>query len=351
MRRRHVLLAAALGVATLGAGAGGLAACSGPDLVALQLPAPPPTAPPSPPPAPAAVVAKPVGPPGRLSGLPTRPGSPVLAVKVDATAGARPQAGLRQADVVYVEQVEGGLTRLLALFNSRLPDRVGPVRSVRTDNVELLAQYGRIAFAYSGGQPAALAVVRAGNLVDDGFDTLPGHYAADPARFAPYNLFVHPTDLLAAGHGDGARDTGLRFAAGRPPRAGAGREVSLAYPSAQYVFSYRPASKDYAVTQDGAPLLDDTGKPVVAANVVVQRVVQISTGLTDVAGNVTPANLSTGQGEVSVFRDGHVLAGTWSRASASAPTRWRTPRGADVALRPGTTWVLLATAGAPLATK
>lgn len=334
-------LAALLGAATI------LAACSS-DEGTFAFPIPSIAPSPAPPPPPEPPPPKPIGPPGRLSGLPTRPGSPVLAVKVDATSGARPQAGVGQADVVYVEQVEGGLTRFLAVFNSRLPARVGPVRSVRTDNVDLLAQYGAIAFAYSGGQPAALSVVQASSLVDDGFDRLPGQYAVDPGRGAPYNLFIDPEALLAVRKGDGARDTGLRFNAAKPPKLGAGGTVSLAYPSAQYVFTYDKSSKSYRVTQDGTPLLDDAGKAVEVANVVVQRVVQITTGLKDIAGNFTPANLTTGEGDVTVFRDGHPVEGTWSRPEVAAPTRWRTARGADISLRPGSTWVLLAPAFAPL---
>jgi len=334
--------------------AGLLAACGGgaPRGVALGLPLP--SLRPFPAPAPASAPATPkpsVGPPGRLSGLPTKPGSGVLAVKVDGTAGGRPQAGLGSADVVYVEQVEGGLTRFLAVLNSRLPARIGPVRSVRTDNVDLLAQYGKVAFAYSGGQPAALSVVRGSTLVDAGFDTLTGLYHPDGGRPAPYNLFVDPAEALKAAPGDGAHDVGMRFDVRKDPKTGAGVEVALGYPSAQYVFTYDRPSRQYGVTQDGVVLTDDGGGPLRVANVVVQRVVQVATGLKDVNGNYTPANITTGTGVVTVFRDGHAVEGTWSRPASTNPTRWRTPRGADVSLRPGSTWVLLATAGAPLSAK
>lgn len=336
--RRPVPAVALLVVALLGA--------CGEQRVRLFLPVP---APPSP--ASTAAPSMPVGPPGRLSGIPTRAGAPVLAVKVDATAGGRPQAGVGAADVVYVEQVEGGLTRLLAVFNSRLPTRVGPVRSVRTDNVELLAQYGRVAFAYSGGQPAALSVVRASPLVDLGFDGYSGQYAVDPGRPAPYNLFINPEALLSVRTSDGARDTGLRFEVARAPRAGAGTAVSLAYPSARYDFSYDPAVRAYRISADGTPLLDDAGSPVRAANVVIQRVAQVLTDLQDVNGSYTPAHSTIGAGAVTVFRDGHSVEGTWSRAAAEAPTRFRAEGGVDIALRPGSTWVLLAPAAAPLAAR
>ena len=55
-----------------------------------------------------------------ISGLPGVDG-PVLAVKIDDTRQAHPQIGLEDADIVYIEQVEGGLTRLAAIFSSKIP--------------------------------------------------------------------------------------------------------------------------------------------------------------------------------------------------------------------------------------
>ena len=76
----------------------------------------------------------------------------ILVVKVDDTKEARPQIGLEDADVVYVEQVEAGLTRIAAIFSSTLPEIIGPVRSARISDIELLAQFGRVGLAYSGAQ-------------------------------------------------------------------------------------------------------------------------------------------------------------------------------------------------------
>lgn len=70
---------------------------------------------------------------------------PVLVVKIDDTTFAHPQVGLKSADVVYIEQVEGGLTRLAAVFSSNIPALIGPVRSARISDIELLAQYGKSA--------------------------------------------------------------------------------------------------------------------------------------------------------------------------------------------------------------
>ncbi|MFB9839019.1 DUF3048 domain-containing protein, partial [Actinoallomurus acaciae] len=84
-----------------------------------------------------------------FTGAPAGADGPVLAVKIDNTRSAKPQLGLRSADIVYVEQVEGGLSRIMAIFSSKLPSSVGPVRSARISDLHLLPQFGRPAFAYS----------------------------------------------------------------------------------------------------------------------------------------------------------------------------------------------------------
>jgi hypothetical protein len=90
----------------------------------------------------------------------------VLAVKIDNVGGAQyEQAGLDSADIVYVIQVEGGLSRYLAVFDSvNAPAQVGPVRSARQTDIPLLAAYGDIGFAYSGAISGLLPDLAAADL-------------------------------------------------------------------------------------------------------------------------------------------------------------------------------------------
>jgi Protein of unknown function (DUF3048). len=101
-----------------------------------------------------------------FTGEPMTSLGPVLAVKIDNLAPARPQTGLAGADIVYVLPVEGGLSRFLAVYSSHVPPVIGPVRSAREDDLELLRQFGRPAFAYSGAQPQLLPVVERARTVD-----------------------------------------------------------------------------------------------------------------------------------------------------------------------------------------
>ena len=107
----------------------------------------------------------------------------VLAVKIDNIAAARPPTGLTSADLVYVLPVEGGLSRILAVFSSRVPPVIGPVRSAREADLELLAQFGRPAFAYSGATPHLLPFVQRARTVDL-YAGRAGGYFRDPRRVA-----------------------------------------------------------------------------------------------------------------------------------------------------------------------
>src|SRR5690349_9446240 len=101
-----------------------------------------------------------------FTGEPVPTLAPVLAVKIDNVAQARPATGLTDADIVYILPVEGGLSRILAVFSSHFPPVIGPVRSAREDDLQLLGQFGRPAFAYSGAQPQLLPVVERARIVD-----------------------------------------------------------------------------------------------------------------------------------------------------------------------------------------
>ncbi|MEU2184909.1 DUF3048 N-terminal domain-containing protein, partial [Streptomyces thermolilacinus] len=125
---------------------------------------------------------RPTSPPvSPFTGLPGRTG-PVLAVKIDNVRAARPHTGLGAADLVYVEQVEAGLTRFLAVYASQQPPRVGPVRSARESDVELLRQFGRPALAYSGVRSALKGFVQDAPLYALPPERAPAAYVRDPGR-------------------------------------------------------------------------------------------------------------------------------------------------------------------------
>ena len=131
----------------------------------------------------------------------------ILMVKIDDTPDANPQIGLSKADVVYIEQVEGGLTRLAAIYSdpTRLPPLIGPVRSARISDVDIAAGLGRVAFAFSGMQTKMRPVIASANLVNLSAEREPSSiYSRDLSRREPTNLILHPKLLLEKATQEGA---------------------------------------------------------------------------------------------------------------------------------------------------
>ncbi|CAL9491932.1 hypothetical protein SUDANB95_03235 [Actinosynnema sp. ALI-1.44] len=262
----------------------------------------------------------------------SRPSVPgVYAVKIDNAPAARPQTGLAAADVVYVEPVEGGLTRFAAVY-SKPPEVVGPVRSARETDLELLAQHGTPVLAHSGSAPALEPLLERSGLVRARPEDAPAAYYRDETRPIPHNLYVRPRDLPepAAAPRD-TPPTGPAPPGGRPTTT-----WDVTYPSARFGLVW---DGGWTITADGEPL-----QGVRAANVVVQRVsTRTGVAVEDASGSPSPVVVTVGSGPAVLLRDGLAFEGvTWTRPTASDPTRL-TAGGAEVPPAPGPTWVFLVT--------
>ncbi len=277
-----------------------------------------------------------------FTGEPASSPGPVLAVKIDNLAQARPQTGLPDADIVYVLPVEGGLSRILAVFSSHFPPVIGPVRSAREDDLELLRQFGRPAFAYSGAQPQLLPVVEKARTVDL-YAGRAGGYFRDPHRVTPHNLYAHTKQLLAGAPGASkARDIGFRF--GPAPSGGrAATSFSVSYPAAAFMFRWSAPDGRWLVWMDGVPARAAEGGQLGAHTVVIQYT-KVRTSRFLEAGSRPPYAESTGAGAGVVLRGGQAYAIRWSRPDADGGTTFTTTSGQAMTFARGPVWVVLATA-------
>ncbi|MPZ66144.1 MAG: DUF3048 domain-containing protein [Pseudonocardiaceae bacterium] len=309
-----------------------LAGCTpGPNLPgATSSPAPPPRSAPQPPP---------VSP---FTGLPTDLAAPVLVAKIDNARQGRPQTGLTAADLVYVEPVEGGVSRLAAVFQSRIPPVVGPVRSVRRTDVQLLANFGRPALAFSGTAPPLQLLLDGSPAVELPPPARPGAYSRSGSRSAPHNLYVNARRL--SGAGAPPVDIGFRFGpvpeGGRPVGA-----TSVRYNSTRIGVEWAPVQRRWVFAVDGSPLTAAEGGRPGAATVVLQRVPVEPTGIRDAAGAVSPFALTVGGGEAVVLRDGKAFDARWVRPAPPAPTTFTRPDGTPMPFAPGQVWVVLVPPG------
>src|SRR5690349_15484139 len=277
-----------------------------------------------------------------FTGEPVPSLGPVLAVKIDNLAPGRPQTGLTGADLVYVIPVEGGLSRLLAVFSSHVPPVIGPVRSAREDDLELLRQFGRPAFAYSGAQPQLLPVVARARIVDL-YDGRVRGYFRDPGRAAPHNLYARSSQLLAQAPGASqARDIGFRFGPAPP----GGRPVTsfrVSYPAASFTFRWPAGAGRWLVEMDGKPARAAAGGQLAAPAVVIQYT-KVRTSRFLEAGTRPPYAQSTGTGTAVVLRGGRAYDVRWSRPDADGGTAFTTASGQPMTFARGPVWVVLATA-------
>jgi hypothetical protein len=293
-----------------------------------------------------------------LLGVPGQvPQQAALAVKIDNTERGRPPTALTQADVVFEEMVEGGLTRLLAVYHSQDPDAVGPVRSARSTDLFILAELGRPLFAWSGANPTFAAAVESADIIDVGVRAAPEAYRREPDRPAPYNLYAAPVQLREAAAGrDGASTPPPSLFSYREPGAplpGPGVEPATGFETTgagdlttDIDWQWDAASASWLRSQDGTPHVDSDGERVRAANVIVRITPYRDSGVRDSVGAVVPEADAVGQGEAWLLSDGHVLRGRWEKPSPDAPTTYTDADGGSLRLTPGVTWVEVLPPGA-----
>ena len=277
-----------------------------------------------------------------FTGMKRGAGNPVLAVKIDNTHSAHPQAGVKKADIVYVEQVEGGVTRVMGVFSSQLPSRVGPVRSARISDLHILRQFGKPAFAYSGAQGKLLPVIHKAPLYDVSPERAGGAYSRDGGRPAPYNLFASPKALLnKAPKASRAKDIGFTF--GDEPSGGKKKSAySVRYPGATFGFHWSGTAKKWKISADGSADKAAEGGQLAAPTIVVQWCKVTRSRFHDFLGNYTPLIHSTGKGTATVLRDGKAFKAGWSRPSESKGTTFTTSSGKPMNFHRGQVWILMA---------
>ncbi|MBC2900440.1 DUF3048 domain-containing protein [Streptomyces cupreus] len=268
----------------------------------------------------------------------------VLAVKIDNIRRARPQTGIAAADIVYVEQVEGGLSRLMAVYATKLPKAVGPVRSARESDLELLRQFDEPTLAFSGAQRKLLPLIDKAPLNAQPPGETSGAYYRGTDKPAPHNLYLRPARLLSSAPGPGAlTTTGFRYGAA-PSGGTADTSETVRYPAASFTFSWSESRGRWLVSQDGAPTVQTDGKRLAPATVVVQYVKIRKSDYHDSNGNYTPYTETVGSGKAKVLRDGRAYDVGWKRATPTDGTEFTTEHGSPVNFAKGQVWVVYAKA-------
>ncbi len=271
---------------------------------------------------------------------------PVLVVKMDNTSSSAPQIGLSKADLVVEELVEGGVTRLAAMYYQQdLPTKVGPVRSMRASDIGIVTPVG--ADVVTSGA-ASITIQRISDAGIRFFNEGAPGFFRDDTRAAPYNLFddlrrtaqeaetqqaVRPPDYLPWGSPEdlprGRRADGLSAV------FSAGHTTTWAYEGdandgeGGYVDQGSNAAEGDRFTPD---------------TVLVLRVEEGDAGYLDPAGNPVPETRLTGSGSATLFHGGRVVGATWAKKALDAPLVLSTGPGrkkVDLVVPTGHVWIEL----------
>ncbi|HWC32326.1 MAG TPA: DUF3048 domain-containing protein [Actinomycetota bacterium] len=280
------------------------------------------------------------------------PNRPALAVKVENNPDSRPQAGLAEADIVYEEEAEGGITRFMAIYQCTSSSRIGPIRSARLVDPNILDQYGEPLFAYAGAAPTVRnAIDEHASIVQVNYIDAADAYTEDPNREIPHHLFSSTRALYRAARAAGrAHLPEAVFTYDEDvPTGRRAQEIRANFnPNvADVIWRYDRASGRYLRYHGTVAHTLEDGGQISSTNVVVQIVERIQTDITDPAGNPVFDFEVTGSGRAFVFRDGRMIRGRWERPNDDGVTRFVARNGDEIPLAPGNTWVELYPADAP----
>jgi hypothetical protein len=293
-----------------------------------------------------------------LTGLPvsrTVADRPAVVVKIDNVEAALPQTGPNQADVVYEEMVEGGLTRLAAVFQSQYPDPVGPVRSGRLTDKGIADDLIHPVLAYAGANTLFQPQLAAQPLTDVDDDTNPDLFVRDNDRAAPHNLYTTIAGLAALDTSHAPPNALWRFRTSGTRFVGAGvkavASMSISFPAAAVQWTWDAKAGLWMRSQNGAVDLDAHEQQLSASNVIIQWIPYITSAIVTgegagADGGPIPEGEFVGSGTAWYLSGGAIVKGTWTRSSITAQTVYRDSGGTKISLQPGRTWVELPALGA-----
>jgi hypothetical protein len=260
------------------------------------------------------------GGPSPLSGLPGGEGKPVVMVKFGNSRPDRPHYNLNQADLIYVEEVEWGLTRIAAMFNTKFPSVVGPTRSARISDLELLEQFTNPGLAYSGANDVLLKAIRKSQSISLSPSDRSSFYYRNLSKSAPHNQLLRLSAMMEKETKVGAiKDIGLTFNA--TPATGGTKTTyfQAAWSSARVSGSW--TGKSWTISFDGSIHRDAVNKSFLTPKtIVLQYVERKETKYGDKFGGKTPLLKTVGAGRAIILRNGQSFDGTWSRPKSTSGT-------------------------------
>jgi len=280
-----------------------------------------------------------------------------IAMKVDnysnglPPAEARPQSGLDYADVIFEEQVEGSITRYAAVFQCReAPGLVGPIRSARWTDIQMLSQLGHPILVHVGGIQPVLSLIDSSALVDLDLGMNANLETHPAGRYAPYDTYTTTQAVWAQEKKLATPPPPIFTFSSAVPAGEAVTQVHLDWSGTSDIYwrwdpttgtwlrFYNDGSESYP---DIVPDILADGVQNQAQNVVVEEVdITYGPWLENFEGGLeAESHIISNSGPAYIFRNGRMVTGTWTTGPVGSPTRFLDAAGKVIPLQPGRTWI------------
>lgn len=269
-----------------------------------------------------------------------------VAVMIENSPAARPQAGLTSADVVYEAVTEGGITRFMGIFSQNYPTKAGPVRSARSYFIDWLSEYDAF-YAHAGGSPTALSRISSYGIKDYPHSTDAYTRVPQAGIASEHTLFVNVAKIYSNGVGNKkwpatSTTPSWKFKE-NATTFGTVQKITLNFSSDQFrvIWTHNPTNNSYGRVLDDLAHKDRvSGEQIAAKSIVVMTVPHSANKPYAGTGKESEWTMTTiGSGAASIFTDGNRVDGTWKKASRLERTRFFDGQGLEIPLNRGQIWI------------
>jgi len=260
-------------------------------------------------------------------------------VSIENTPQARPQAGLNDAPIVYEFLVEGGITRFLALYWADIPDKIGPIRSLRPYMINIAKEYEAL-LLHAGASPDGFALLQDDNPPNLDQIYNGKYYWRSNQKPSPHNLYTseyrineYLNNMLGVEYENRFNFEEIMIISNVKQKA---ESIDIDYwGNYKVIYEYNNQDNLYLrfLNEEKKPHISENGAQIKVKNIIVQFV---KTKVKDNQGRLTMD--ITGENKALYFRNGLVTEGHWKKTE-NGLTKYYNNDNSLIKVNPGNTWI------------
>lgn len=265
----------------------------------------------------------------------------VTAIMIENSPDARPQSGLKDAEIVFEAIAEGGITRFLCLYQINKPKLIGPVRSLREYYIDWLTPF-QPSVAHVGGSAEALKIIRNGTYrdIDQFFNGK--YYWRATDRYAPHNVYTNFIKLDSLNQSRGYISSTVENFSRQIVRHPKESEITtknidikISGPLYNINYSYDFQTNSYKRQIGGKPHFDRE-----KGQITPNAVIAIKTNMQRVFQDGYREQITTiGQEKAYIFQNGQVIEGIWRKPARDKQIRFYNNQNQEITINSGQVWI------------